>query len=374
MPTTPNMGMLLPIPTVTPGPTYASENNDAFDVIDGHDHTTGKGVPVPSNGININNDLPYNGFNASDLRSTQFFNNPSPLSLPADITVVYVSGGDLWYNNQLGQQVQITAGASLNAGSIGGIGGDYVGSGALEFYTSASKTFTFWSSTNVPAALDSGPITLRNILLGSNGVTVNPPPSIPANYAITLPADNTAGSLSFLTMDTSNNIAASVPTNSAFVNTNNIVNQSVTQGKLAPRAIGLNVDPGIGGVAISSPITFSASGNANINVPGLTVTLTTTGRPVFIGLQVSDANLTGAIVVNGSGVTIEIFRSPGPTVFLTFIEPPVAGNLIIPPSTVWAIDVNNITAGTYTYGVSSFGGAVGASYEYSNVVMIAYEL
>lgn len=374
MSTTPNLGMLLPIPTITPGPTYASENNEAFDIIDGHDHTTGKGLPVPSNGININNDLPYNGFNASDLRSTQFFNNPSPLSLPADITAVYVSGGDLWYNNQLGQQVQITAGSSLNAGSIGGIGGDYVGSGALEFYTSASKTFTFWSSTNVPAALDSGPITLRNISLGSNGITVNPPASIPVNYSITLPADNTAGSLSFLTMNTSNNILASVPTASAFVNTGNIVNQSVTQNKLALKTVGLNSDPGIGGIAISNPITFSQTGNGNINVPGLTVTLTTSGRPVFIGLQASDANLTSTILYNASGLTIEIARNPGPSIFLTFVEPISTGTEFMPPSAIWCIDVNSIPAGTYTYQVSSFGGNVSASYEYVNVVMIAYEL
>lgn len=188
MPTTPNMGLLLPIPTVTPGPTYASENNDAFDVIDAHDHSPGKGVPVSSNGININADLTFAAFNATNLRSTQYINNGSPLSLPGDVNAVYVANGNLYYNNQLGQQVQITNGAALNATVIGGIGGDYTTSTALEFYTALTRTFTFWSAPNVPANLDAGSITIREIALSPNGITISSPTALPADYTLTLPA------------------------------------------------------------------------------------------------------------------------------------------------------------------------------------------
>lgn len=187
MPTTPNMGLLLPIPTVTPGPTYASENNDAFDLIDSHDHSPGKGVPVSSNGININADLTFQAFNATNLRSAQFVNNGAPLSLPGDITAVYVANGNLFYNNQLGQQVQITNGASLNATVIGGIGGDYSTSTALEFYTALDRTFTFWSAPNVPANLDAGSITIREIALSPHGITISSPTALPADYTLTLP-------------------------------------------------------------------------------------------------------------------------------------------------------------------------------------------
>lgn len=187
MPTTPNMGLLLPIPTVTLGPTYASENNDAFEVVDDHDHSFGKGVPVPSDGININADLTFNNFNATNLRSTQFTNNLSPLSLPGDVTCVYVAMGDLWYNNQLGQQVRITLGAALNATVIGGIGGDYTTSTALEFYTALTRTFTFWSAPNVPANLDAGSITIREIALSPHGITISSPTALPADYTLTLP-------------------------------------------------------------------------------------------------------------------------------------------------------------------------------------------
>lgn len=188
MSTTPNMGLLLPDPTITPGPEYASENNDAFDLVDSHDHTLGKGVPIPSNAININNDLPYNGYNLLSIRATRFNSQTTVLSLPADINQLYVVNGNLVYNNNLGQPVQITEGATLDATSIGGIGGDFGTSTASVFYTSASKTFTFWSNTNTPASLDAGNITIRNDTLNSFGITLAPDPSIAADYQLTLPA------------------------------------------------------------------------------------------------------------------------------------------------------------------------------------------
>src|ERR1700677_577317 len=156
MATFPNMNLLVADPTITPGPTYASENDIAFGVVDAHDHTLGKGVPIPTNAININNDLTFNGFNASQLRTTQYVSQSAPLTLPSDVNEIYVVNGNLVYNNNLGQPVQITSGAALDASTIGGIGGDYATSTALFFYTSADKTFTAWSNTNTPANIDAG--------------------------------------------------------------------------------------------------------------------------------------------------------------------------------------------------------------------------
>jgi len=51
MSVTPNMNMTLPIPTVTLGPEYANQNNAAFLVTDSHDHSSGKGVPVPTSDL-----------------------------------------------------------------------------------------------------------------------------------------------------------------------------------------------------------------------------------------------------------------------------------------------------------------------------------
>lgn len=113
MPTTPNMGLILPTVSVTPGPTYATENNQAFTDIDEHDHTAGKGVPVPSEGISITSDLPFGSQNATLLRSARFVNNGSVLALPTDLGCVYEKGGDLYYNNAAGTPVQITLGSTV---------------------------------------------------------------------------------------------------------------------------------------------------------------------------------------------------------------------------------------------------------------------
>src|ERR1700679_164924 len=181
MPTTPNMGLLLPIPTITPGPTYASEIDTAFDVVDAHDHTIGKGVPIPSNAININNDIPFNQYNITELNDLRFTSQSTVPSTPDDVNELAVVNGNLFYINNLGQPVQLTNGAAIDATSIGGIGGDYATSTASVFYTSADKTFTFWSNTNTPASIDAGNITIRNDTLNSFGVTIAPNASIAAD-------------------------------------------------------------------------------------------------------------------------------------------------------------------------------------------------
>lgn len=232
MPTTPNMSLLLPIVSSTIGPLWASELNLAFYGVDAHNHTPGLGVPVPSDGIAINGDLPFNSYNATTLRSTRYDDNVSPLALPSDLTCIYVSGGNLYYNNELGQQVQITAGAALNATSIGGIGGDYATSTASVFYTSATSTFTFWQDANTPALLDVGPITIRPPTISPFGITLQASNSLAADYTITLPLAAPA-STKFVTMDSSGNLAAAYDVDNVTieVNSNNL---RVKPGSIGP--------------------------------------------------------------------------------------------------------------------------------------------
>ena len=344
MPTTSNMGMLLPIPTKTPGPTYASENNDAFEVIDGHDHSPGKGLPIPSNAININNNLSFNGYSATSFRSTQYAEQTSPISLPTDLNSIYSVNGNLYWNNQIGQQVQLTSGAALNASSIGGIGGDYVGSGALEFYTSASKTFTFWSSTNTPANLDAGSLTIRPVLLNAFGITINAPLSLAANYSMVLPSALPSSSLP-LVSDTSGNLTFSQITGTA------VANQTITQGLLAPRPTGTTVAAGGLAISTSSGAYVLSSGLAVV----LTVVITTTGRPVMIGLMPDTSGSASFIGVQSpSGVAEGQFfiQRDGTDVGGNDVYTrgaPVAGlsTLSIPPSSIYVIDP--VAAGTYTY-------------------------
>lgn len=183
---TPNMTLTLPVVSVTPGPTYATEINAAFDAVDEHDHTTGKGARVPTAGLDINADLSFDDNDATDVRTVAFSSQGSPLSL-SDVNAVYVSDGDLYFNDGSGTSIQLTADGTLNAASIGGIGGDYTTSTAALFYTAASKVFTFEQSTNTAAKLDCGDITIHLTTSPSQpGITLASP-SIVGAYTLTLP-------------------------------------------------------------------------------------------------------------------------------------------------------------------------------------------
>jgi hypothetical protein len=124
-----NMNLNLPTVGVTAGPTYATLNNTAFETIDTHDHTTGKGVQVPTAGININADLEFNSNAAKEL---SFVGLESQGSAPSTNLSVYVDGSnDLYYKNSSGTSVQLTNGSSIAA----------VGSGVVTY--SAPSSFPY---------------------------------------------------------------------------------------------------------------------------------------------------------------------------------------------------------------------------------------
>lgn len=116
--TTPNMQLVLPTPSVQVGPTWAQNLNDALTLrVDTHDHTPSNGVKVPTAGLNINADLSFNSNSAILLRGTSYNNNVA--TLPGTETrTVYVSGGNLFYNNNTGIPVQITSGSNINVGAL----------------------------------------------------------------------------------------------------------------------------------------------------------------------------------------------------------------------------------------------------------------
>lgn len=185
--TTPNMALVLPEPTLELGPAWAVEINAAFTQIDSHNHTGGQGVQIPSAGLNINADLSFQSTNQLSIRSSRYIDVGTPLSGPTDLRSIYVAGGNLYYNNQLGQQVQITSGAALNAASIGGIGGDYVTSGASVYYTNASSSYSFTSAGNLYANMWNGAITIYETGTNTNGITIQSPTALAAAYILTLP-------------------------------------------------------------------------------------------------------------------------------------------------------------------------------------------
>lgn len=205
--------MNLPVPSVgiDPGPDWANNINASLSIIDGHNHTTGQGVQVPSSGININSDLPFNNSNATLLRTTRFSAQASPIAASSpDIACLFVSGVDLYYNDGAGNQIRVTQSGSV-AGSTGTITGLPSGTASAS-YASVSGTFVFQQATSTAANLDVGSIAIR--YPGSyptpsgNYIQLQAPSSLASGYAITLPS--LPAQQNFLTIDSSGNITAPI--------------------------------------------------------------------------------------------------------------------------------------------------------------------
>lgn len=197
---TPNMSLVLPVPGVEPGPQYGSDQNSSFTLVDGHDHTPGKGVPVVPQGININSDLTFNDNNATNLRSVRFTSQGSPLSLITDIQCIYVSGADLYYNDSSGNQVKITNNGAVNATISSLVNGTNI----AQFI---ANQLVVDSNVNTPANIVAGSYSMGNNVASGNFVTLQPVNNIPSNYSLTMPI--LPASTQLLQIDSSGNITAS---------------------------------------------------------------------------------------------------------------------------------------------------------------------
>jgi len=110
----------LPVVSTTIGPDYANKNNDAFTVIDEHDHSSGKGKQVPASGLNINSSLDFQENHVYNLSKVSLFSNAATLTGALNTNSIYTVQGNLWYTNSGGNAVQLTAGGSIvsSAGSL----------------------------------------------------------------------------------------------------------------------------------------------------------------------------------------------------------------------------------------------------------------
>lgn len=197
------MNMPVPVVGVDPGPDWATNVNSCLSIIDSHTHTSGQGVPITSNAININADLPFNGFNGTTFRSVRFSPQSGSIGAASDLGCLYENGVDLYYIDGAGNNVRITQGGSVT-GASGTITGLPSGTASASF---AGSTFTFQSATNTPAAMNFGPVTLGQAVASGKNVTISASVSQAANYALTLPtalpsvqsvvAVDTSGNLTF---------------------------------------------------------------------------------------------------------------------------------------------------------------------------------
>jgi hypothetical protein len=326
-----NMNLPVPQTGVEPGPQYATDINSCMTIIDQHNHSSGSGVQITPNGLNINADLTINSNNLTLARSARFNPQVAPLALISDIGCLYVAGLDLYYNDVNGTQVRITQSGGI-AGTPGSIAN--LTAPAAAAYVSGSSTFVWQSNTNTAANMDAGSLIIRELVANANAVTLASATSLASNYTLTLPTIPVNNS--FLSLATDGTIGT-ISQTGGIVGTSLAAN-TVTQDKLYIRSVG-SVTATAGNVALSTGSDNYTSNSTTLTlVPGLSVTLATTGRPVMLSLisepfvfYSSSVGFTG-----GSGANVLLYRngtrinitnvSTGVHPILNFLDVPSAGS------------------------------------------------
>lgn len=197
--------MLLPVPTVgvSPGPEYATLQNQSMAIIDSHNHSINSGVQVTPAGLNINSDLTMNGNNLINVNTVRFNSLAATLpNLSPNTGALYVSLNELYYNDVTGSHtVKLTNNGSVNA-ATGNIT-NLVSPASVNF---TNGTFVFQSSTSTSGSIDVGNVILRSPTSSLNafGITLQVPPSISSNWNIVLPSLPSVTSL--LQIDTAGNM------------------------------------------------------------------------------------------------------------------------------------------------------------------------
>jgi len=161
-----------------------------------------------------------------------------------------------------------------------------------------------------------------------------------------------------------------------------VVPQTLTQGLLALRPTGSTA--AAGGVAIStSSGSFSTSSSSFVSVTGLSINLTTTGRPIFVGLIPDTSGSAGGIQVNRSTSgnatafgNLRLFNTTTSTSFVTQIlngsSSTTSISLQVPCSAAFSIDFQ--PAGTYNYRLDVTASGSSGNFMVTNCQLIAYEL
>lgn len=333
--TTPNMSLVLPVPGSEPGPTWAQDLNTAFTLLDSHTHAPGSGVQVPTAGLNINASLQMNDWDLLLPRSIMFTNQSATLGTSNDKNNIYAVNGNLYFNNASGTPVQITSGGAVNTGGSGSISG--MGSTTAGVtYSNITKTFSFTQSSGVTADLAAGSVNLYEDVAASNPVTLKSPTSLSSAYSLTMPTALPA-SLGYLTISSTGQLAAATHT-----------------------------------PIQSSNVNISSSAGSETDMTGLTVTITTTGRPVMLMIGTGSAASGSYFQATAASAADVFFTRDASDVGALHYGNNATGTNSIPASSFMFIDPSP-SAGAHTYKMRwiAFGGG---TISCSNCVLTAYEL
>ena len=122
--TTTYMNLVLPTPGERLGPTWATDINTALTRIDQHDHSAiGRSLGVSA--LPIDGDLDFSpgttDYATLNKKYSSFANNSGTLASASFPASVFVTGGNPFYNNSTGGQVQLTDGSALSSTGVSAI-------------------------------------------------------------------------------------------------------------------------------------------------------------------------------------------------------------------------------------------------------------
>ncbi len=346
------MHLILPGVGTEDGPQYATDVNSSLTLVDQHDHSIGAGVPVTPAGLNINADLPINNNNLTLARTIRFQPQPSDPALAADLGILYEVGVDLYYRDGSGNAIRITQGGAVTGAS---------GTTSASF---AASTFVFQAATLTGANIDGASHIFRNNTPSSFGLTLSPPNAMAADYSLILPA--LPASTKIMALDSAGNMAAvySVDNSSIEISSNiiQVKDGGITRPKLAP--LGQQVSTGSGA--------FTTSSTGYVDVTGLTVSITTSGRPIFLMVTgdpgFSNSNISVITISGTAAGNIRLLRDGANSVTDVRLSGPTP--LFSAPN-VLSLDAQ--PAGTYNYRVQVKADG-GTTIGVNNCNLTAYEL
>jgi len=335
----------------TTGPQWATDLNTSLDAVDGHDHSTNKGVRITPAGVNINADLEFNEYSATELKNVIF----STATAATTAYSVYQASGNLYWRNGSGTAVQITTGSSVNAGS-GSISG-MTSTDAGVTYADGSKTFNFFTDSGNE---DYGKMAHADLLLfkytndntgdtdyvtiaanagvsGSSGTIYVPS----ENGTFLTTATSYAGAINIATSNSNNNIALK-PHGTGFV----LVGNGGATGKVTSNgAYDLVLDTNSGTNSSYITITDAANGNISLVNNG-------TGEVV-----IGSGSASGKLTTSGAHDLV-LDTNAGTNSGSITITDAANGNIAITPNGTGEVDISkvNIDGGGIdgtTIGVSS---------------------
>lgn len=296
--TSPNMGIVVPVNLTDPTPDWGARLQTAlFTTIDGHNHTPGNGVQIPTAGLNINADLSFTSFNATALRSTRYTAQVSPLSVGTDVGCTYVSGQDLWYNDTTGRQIRLTNTGNANFSFLAypertpAISGNFTILATDAFSLYYVDTSGGAATVNLPAS--SGVAVGRTYIFvdikrnfAVNALTIVPNGADKINTVAANLVINTSGTYTQLTTDAAGNWYSDESGGAPFDPLNIVTNLQWVTGQTSPTLTQAGSGPS-NGTAQSIGITPQGANATNGTGGGVNVNLATpTGTGSEAVLQV----------------------------------------------------------------------------------------